>query len=153
MEHKINKIYQDIKLLTQEDWEHIQNCEICLQEYKIANLIEQAIEDLPNITVPINTETILIKTMYTTQNVYGYYLSFLLVILSIPSLAFFTKFNNLIDFLPVYFFLYSNLFSIFLFLILITSFCIHFIIIHRERLELYSEKFDSFLQKKIMNFL
>lgn len=146
MEHRITKIYQDTKDLTKEDWEHIQNCEICLQEYKIASFIEQAIEEIPLIEVPIKTEIILIKTTYRPKNFYIYFFTFLILILSFPSLTIFTRFSNFIYFLPI-FFLYTNLFFIFLFLALLIVFSMQVFTIHKEILEKYSEKFDAFLEK------
>ncbi|MFN3604561.1 MAG: hypothetical protein ACK4UJ_07605 [Leptonema sp. (in: bacteria)] len=150
MEHIILKIHQERESLSKEDLEHIYNCKLCLNEYKIMNFIEKSIEELPIITTNVKTEEILYKTIYKPRDTIANIFILILVILSFFSLAFYSL--NHIYLYPTYMDLYLNIFSIFLYFILISIVSFKILIISKKKIENYSEKIDAYIEKKLMQF-
>lgn len=144
MEHKILKIQQDIQSLTKEDWEHIENCKKCLDEYKIMKLIENSIQEIPEVKVSYSIEKIMAQTFYKPR-----YSFFHLIIVSVILVffPFFLKDNDLLFFqwiTPLVIYITVIYLAI---LVILSIYIFH---IKKEILEQYSEKIDTFIEKKLM---
>lgn len=142
MEHKILKIQQDIKNLTKEDWEHIQNCQKCLNEYRIMNLIETSIQEIPELKVPLPIEPILNKILFKPKYSIFHLIGIIIIVIFIPF-----QFHNIhflfFDYMSLTIVLYSTI----MYLILLTIISIHFFQNNKQILEKYSEKIDIFIDK------
>lgn len=148
MEHKISKIQQDIKSLTKEDWEHIQNCQKCLNEYKLMKFIETSIAEIPEIKVPISLEPILNQTVFKPKYSIFYFLGIAIIVLLIPF-----QFKNINFLFFDYIFLITILYSTVIYLLLLMIISMLIFQNKKQILEKYSEKIDLFIdniEKKLM---
>ncbi len=143
----IKKIWEDTGLLTQEERIHIEQCDICKNEYMMALKIEESLQNLPEIEVSPNIRSVIylmkIKPYYSIWR-----LGFIgFIIVSLPFVFQIDLFSiylnrNLINFLV--------LMSIVLHMVIILILSYYLFFKYFNKIENFSEKIDIFLEKTLM---
>lgn len=147
MEHKINQIWEDTKQLTEKDLEHIEKCDLCKKEYHLAKKIEMSIETLPEISIPLDVETIVIRVLL--KPVYKIW-QLILVGIFVIFLPFILQMDIFTIFLDKKQLFFITILSISIYMLLMIAFTFQIFINYYGKIEPFSEKIDIFLEKKLM---
>jgi hypothetical protein len=148
MEHKLKIIWEDTRLLTEEDRKHIEQCELCKKEYTIAKKIEESIENLPEFPLNIEVEKIishvLLKPVYKIWQL----ITIGLLVICLPYLL---QLQNFL-LLNMNQLMIISLYSVTIYMFILIAFSYHFYIVYHSKMEKFSENVDIFLEKKLMKF-
>lgn len=147
-DHIIQKIWEDKESLTDLEKEHLKNCSKCKQEYFLATMIEESINNIPTLSF-MNTKVEEILNNIFYRPIYKVWqlimICLLLMILPITfQLNIFTILytRNLL--------IFNTIFSITLFIFILFALSYHFFIYKRSKIKVISEKIDIFLLKILM---